>query len=410
MTSKIRVAFVDDEPHILHGIRRSMTSMEDDWDMEFCSTGEDFLKLAQQNPFDVIVSDMRMPGMDGAQLLDIVRSRFPATVRIILSGYADTDSVMRTIGPAHMYLAKPCDADLLQTAIIRQISLRSLLDSPQIRSTLSGLQSLPSLPKLYMQLQAELRSLSCSAKSVADIISQDVAMTAEIMKLTNSAYFSASGAVTSPMHAVRLLGMETVQALALRVGIFRQFSGNPRIAPLLESLTHYSLRIAALAERIALAEGADLALSKGANVAAMLSDIGSIILFDADTERYEAMLARTPPSKQLHLAEEDEFGASHAVIGAYLLGLWGFSDDIVEAVAYGYTPTKCPSHRGQAGDNVVLTAVHVARFFSPPSPLLPKESLAKSEMDIKYLIEVGRDGHIPRWRDLAKEYNCGNER
>ncbi len=193
MMDKIRVAFVDDEPHVLRGISRSMAAMEDEWEMVFCASGEEALTLVKERPFDVVVSDMRMPGMDGAQLLDIIRRGYPSTVRVILSGYADADSVLRTVGPAHIYLAKPCDAGALRAAIRRQISLRSLLESPQMRSTLAGLANLPSLPKLYVQLQSELLSPNCSAKTVAEIISHDVAMTAEILKLTNSAYFSAAG-------------------------------------------------------------------------------------------------------------------------------------------------------------------------------------------------------------------------
>jgi len=396
MTTKARVMFVDDEPHILHGIRRSMSDMEDEWDMVLCASGQEALDLMATEAFDVVVTDMRMPRMDGAELLNTVRKLHPGTIRLILSGYADSDSVLRTIGPAHAYLAKPCDADALRDAIRRQIALRALLNSPRLRATLAGLTNLPSLPDVFLRLQAELLSRSSSAKSIADIIGADLAMTAEILKLTNSAYFSTSGAAATPLHAVRLLGVEIIQALVLKVGVFRQFSGKPEMAPILESLTAHSLAVADLAERIAVAEGADIALGKAARIAAMLKDIGSVVLFDAHPNEYHAMLSQVGPAHPLNSLEEAKFGASHALIGAYLLGLWGFCDTIVEAIIYCCHPRSCPRR-----DNLALTALHAACVLGPPSPLIPADRLGERRLDSAYLIEARQDGHVHRWEEMA---------
>lgn len=396
MTNLFRIAFVDDEPSILRGIRRTLTDMEDEWDMVFCSCGEETLAQARQRQFDVVVSDMRMPGMDGAKLLEAIRALHPATIRIILSGYSEADTVLRTVGPAHIYLAKPCDSATLRAAIGRQVALRALLGSQQLQATLAGLTSLPSLPRTYIQLQSELFSPFSSIKAVADIIARDVAMTAEILKLTNSAYFSAAGRVSTPLQAVRLLGMETIQALVLKIGVFRQFSGTHAVAPLLEALTFHSLALAELAECIAITEGADVALAKSAQIAAMLSDIGSVVLLDSYPDEYRTLLADAGPELPLHVAETKAFGAAYPLIGAYLLGLWGFSDTIVEAVAYACTPSGCPGR-----DNLVLTAVHAALVLGPPSPLLPGNQRSAPEFDMAYLTEAGRQEHVRRWRDLA---------
>ena len=393
--SLIRVAFVDDEANILRGIRRSMADMESQWDMTFCESAADALALMQEKPFDVVVSDMRMPHMDGAELLSKVRSLYPATLRLILSGYADSDSVLRTVGPAHTYLAKPCNADILRDAIQRQLSLRFLLNSPQLRAILAGISSLPSLPDLYIRLQGELASQNSSVKSVAAIIEQDVAMTAAVLKLTNSAYFSTAGAATSPLHAVRLLGMETIQALVLNVGVFRQFSGKSDLAPLLTALTMNSLAISRLAENIVLAERGDNVLAKAAQVAAMLGDIGSVVLLDSYPDKYRALLAEVG-GEPLHIREEKVFGAHHGLIGAYLLGLWGFSETIVEAVAYCAQPSACPRR-----DNLALTAFHAARALGPPSPLLPKDMDSAVMLDMPYLVQAVGEGRIEAWTDMV---------
>jgi len=392
----IRIAFVDDDPHVLRGLRRAMAAMEDEWEMAFFPSGEEALAEIRRQPFDVVVSDMRMPGMDGATLLGRVRELHPATIRVILSGYADADAVLRTIGPAHIYLAKPCDAAALHRALHRQITLRGRLDDPGLRATLAGLSTLPSLPRVFVELQQALNSPESSPKEIAAIIAQDLAMTAELLKVTNSAYFTAASNATTPLQAVRLLGTEVVQALVLQAGVFRQFSGHPDLAPLLEDLTRHALAVSVLAERIATSAGGDAATTRAARIAAMLADIGSLVLLDAHPETYPALLAGLPPGQPLPEAEAAAFGADQAMIGASLLGLWGFSDLVVEAVAYRDHPSHCPGR-----DNLALAALHAATRLGPRSPLRPTAEPSPAALDVPYLIEARLDGQIPLWRALA---------
>lgn len=399
----LRVLFVDDEAHILRGLRRSMASMDDQWDMTFCTSGEEALAVMQREPaFDVVISDMRMPRMDGAEFLGIVRQRHPETIRVILSGYAEMDSVLRTVGPAHIYLAKPCNAEALHGAISRPISLKRLLSTPALRAVLAGLSNLPSLPDLFLKLDDELRSPQCSAKSVAALIDRDMAMTAELLRLTNSAYFSVAAPVTTTLQAVRTIGLETIQALVLQIGIFRQFSGSAAVAPILEGLTGYCLTIANLAESIAVAMGADQPTAKAAHCAAMLSRIGILVLLDAYPDTYGQILSKVGADLPLHQAEEQAFGANHALIGAYLLGLWGFAPPLVEAVAFAGNPSACASY-----DNDLLIALHTAMGLGPPlSTQMPIEIESPVTLDMAYLIEARKDGQISLWRQLARNVSA----
>ncbi len=90
-SSPTRILFVDDEPQVLKVLQMSLKSMGHEWEMVFVESGEQALALMDQKPFDIIVSDMCMPGMTGAQLLNTVMLRHPQTIRLILSGYADED-------------------------------------------------------------------------------------------------------------------------------------------------------------------------------------------------------------------------------------------------------------------------------------------------------------------------------
>lgn len=392
--NRTRIVFIDDEPHVLGGIRRALIDFEDEWAVSFCQSAAEALALMEREPVDVVVSDMRMPQMDGAQLLDIVRTRWPGTVRIILSGFAESESVMRTVGPAHIYLAKPCDTAALQAAIKRQITLRTVLANPELRALLAGFTNLPSLPDPFLRLQAELQSKNSSTARIAQIIGQDIAMTAELLKLTNSAYFAVASQVTTPFQAVRLLGIETVQTLVLRIGIFRQFSGANRA--LLELLTRYSLRIAQIAERIAVAGGAPRSVVKMAYCAALLSDIGCIILIDGKPAGYKRVMSKVSPTMPLPEAERQEFGADHGMIGGYLLGLWGFADPVVEAVTYSCDPRSCPIQ-----DSPVFIALMAARAFGPAMPLLPRECPDGCTGIMEFLTDTFPEEQVNLWRELA---------
>jgi len=397
MSEKTRVIFVDDEPHVLNGLRRAMAGAMQNWDMSFCSGGEQALALMDQSPVDVVVSDMRMPEMDGAQLLEIVRNRYPATVRIILSGYADASSVLRTVGPAHAYLAKPCDSRTLSEAIARPLALRRMMTCEGLHKALGGITHLPSLPEPFVRITEVLRSPDASIRAVADIVGQDIAMTAELLKLTNSAFFSIGAKITTPLQAARTLGLETIQALVLRIGIFRQFSSkDPDFAAMMTSLTNHSLAVGKLAEAIAEAEGADPITAKSAYCAGMFCHLGMLILLDAKPTEYRSVLAQATEQAPLEALEEDTFGASHAMLGAYLLGLWGFSEAVVEAVAFAPRPKEI---RGQ--ENLLLTAVHAARSLGPPLPWLAPGNRDIREPDLAYLQLCRRQERVPVWQDLT---------
>ncbi len=400
--SKIEILFVDDDDHILAGLRRLTRARKDDWEASFSSGGDAALALMTSRHFDVVVSDMRMPGMDGAAFLDIVRQRYPETIRVILSGYADSEAVMRTVGPAHAYLAKPCQPDQLMAAIDRPLALRRLLSSESLRSALAGLTNLPTPSALYDRLSDELRSPGVSAASVANIISRDVAMTAELLKLTNSAYFSISAKAATPLQAVRTLGLNTVEALILRIGIFRQLDRTQGTSAMVETLNDHSLRLAALAEEIALANGCDAITAKLAFCAGMLCSLGALVFLDSRPHDYPAALAATRDGTRLAQVETDLFGASHALVGAYLLGLWGFSDLVVEAVAHADLPSAAPHHSGS--ENVILTALHAARALGPRFPLLPDGAKSQPPLDMRYVVDVRKDLTVTEWRRLAAGY------
>lgn len=365
-----RVIFVDDEEQILAGLKRMLRPLREEWGMDFAQSGPEALEKMEQEPFDVIVTDMRMPGMDGAQLLRIVSDRYPDMVRIVLSGYANEDLVYKSVPFTHQYLAKPIEADKLKAVVSRALALRSLLKNETIKKLVTRIDTLPSMPKLYMSLLEELKSPEASTKSIGNIISKDLGMTAKILKLVNSAYFGIRRHVQSPEQAVMFLGLNTIKAIVLSTEIFSQYDEKKLQNFSLEKLYNHSVTVGSFAKIIAEAEVDNKKNIGDSLMAGMLHDLGKLILIDNLPEQYSLVLEQCQnDGKLVWEVEQDLFGVSHAEVGAYLLGLWGLPDDIVEAVAYHHHPSHCV-HQSFSP----LTAVHVANWITYHSQESPAEN------------------------------------
>jgi len=318
-------------------------------------------------------------------------------VRIILSGQSDQKTILRSVGPAHQYLSKPCDAATLKTTVSRACSLRALLHNESVQRCISTLKSLPSLPSLYVKLMDELRSPSPSIAKVGDVISTDVGMTAKILQLVNSAFFGISQHVSSPTQAVNLLGLETIKALVLSAQVFSQFEAD-RLPPHLAShLWNHSMATGAYARVIARLEGSDAQTSDHAFMAGLLHDVGKLVLAVNLSDRYNKALELAERERlPLISAELKTMGVSHADVGGYLLGLWGLPDPIVEAVAFHHYPGECP-----AETFIPLTAVYAANILE--HELHADGTDVVSVADPEYLAGLGLGNRSDAWRSACED-------
>jgi HD-like signal output (HDOD) protein/CheY-like chemotaxis protein len=397
---KPKVLFVDDETNVLHGLARMLRPLREKWDMAFASGGEEALELLGQESFDVIVTDMRMPGMDGSRLLEQVMKLYPHMVRIVLSGHSDRAMILRSVGAAHQYLAKPCDAGLLVSTVERALSLQELFSTPRVKALVAGLGSLPSLPSLYKQILAELQAPEPSPQKVGEIVARDVAMTAKILQLVNSAFFGLFREVRHPVEAVRYLGIETIKALVLSLHLFEELQPAPLENFCAERLWEHSFQVARAAKRIAWGETQDPPVSEAAFTSGLLHDAGRLLLATSLPERYGLLLNKAREDREMvWQAELAELGASHAEVGAYLLGIWGLPQDIVEATAFHHCPSKSPTH---PGGFPAAAAVHVAETLLQD----PEEAFLedwKACMDQDYLMVLGRLERLPDWEGFCCE-------
>lgn len=396
---KKRILFVDDEPNVLDSWRRTLSSLEQEWSTGFASSGQEALAALARDSYDVIVTDTRMPGMDGGQLLSEVKAKHPHVVRILLSDQSDLDAVLRSVGAAHQCLPKSCAPGLLRATVARACAVRDLLTNDALRKLVSGMQTLPSLPSLYREVTEELQSPNASIEKVGRIIAKDIGMVTKVLQLVNSPFYGLRSHVASATQAVALLGLDTVKSLVLSIKVFAQFERAHQSFFSLDVLWNHGMIVGRSAQMIAKEHGADQRIMEEAFTAGLLHDVGLLVLATNLPTQYTDTLAlmqnRGIPEWE---AEREVLGATHGDIGGYLLGIWGLSDTIVEAVAFHHEPSRSTGKTFSP-----LTAVHVANA-------VDEEEVAAGiggpqvAMQAAYLSACGLSGKLPVWRALCRGF------
>lgn len=390
---KKRILFVDDERPVLAVLQALMRRMADDWETAVAPSGPEALALMEQEPFDVVISDMRMPGMSGAQLLNEVMRRHPKTVRIVLSGHADERTVQETVGVAHQWLAKPFDPQLLKTILRRISATRDWLNDPEIKSLIGRLTRLPSAPHVYYEILEALQSPDCSMQVIADVIARDPALTAKVLKLVNSAFFGMAREISSAAEAVQLLGVSRIRSLALTHHIFSTFDRHAYAELSVDEVWNHSLQTAVWARQLAHWQGSDRSVEDLAFTGGLLHDLGRLVIAANLPAAYREVCAEARGRGCAHLAVEKEIlHATHADVGAYLLTIWGLPLALVETVALHHEPGLAPEPAVNA-----LTAVHVASVWSYERTASARD-IPGTPLDAGYLQRLGVFDQVTPWR------------
>ncbi|MEO0616641.1 MAG: response regulator [Pseudomonadota bacterium] len=384
-----RIVFVDDEQNILQGLRRMLRPMRHEWEMHFADSADEALEIMRDGEFDVVVTDMRMPGKDGAALLEIVRQEHPGTARIILSGHAEQEMAIRSVAATHQFLAKPCDAETLRNTVQRTCRLRGMLASDRLRKLTAEVGQMPSVPEVYQRISAEMGKDEPSLAEISTIVSEDLGMTAKLLQLVNSAFFGLRRHVASVDHAVAYLGMDVIRSLVLSESAFKAFDhARAGVSP--DTLMRRGRRVAALAKAIARHESDNKVVADEAFQAGMMHELGKLILAAELPSEYQRVSESIAAGEAQDAAERDAFEVTQGEVGAYLLGLWGLADGIVEALAYHREPA-----RTDVSGFAPIVAVHAAAALTSigEPDALP--------LDEAWLEGIGLAESAKTWRDLA---------
>jgi HD-like signal output (HDOD) protein len=357
-----------------------------------------------QSPFDIVVADMRMPVMNGAELLYEVMQRYPLTARIVLSGHSDNELIFKAMGATHQYLAKPCDSVALQAVLRRTIGSLEILHNPELKTLIGQMTALPSLPILYNEIMAKLPQPNIQPHDITGIISKDIGMTAKILQLVNSAFFGMPYRITDLNAAVSFLGLNVVTSLFLSVDIFSEFKEMKIKGFSMDNLWKHSLDTATLANKISNLENKNNTIANDAFVAGILHDSGRIILAANFPEQYSKAIALARQEHcEISVAEKMVFKHTHSEVGGYMMNLWGLPLQIVEAISYHHNPSLIAGQTFCA-----LTAVHVANSLED-SAFDIGENIAPSPLDCNYLKSINLVDRLPAWRNLAQTESSGSD-
>lgn len=392
------ILFVDDSPNVLNGIQRQFRAYRGQWQLFFASSGPDALKLMEQQPIDLIISDMMMPDMRGDELLTIVSEKYPGTVRMILSGYADEESLKRGLEVAHQHLSKPCSADTLRETIGQIFKIQACLKNRALIAELGDASQLPSLPKIYQELSRAIDNENTTNEEIADIFSKDMVLSAKLLHLVNSPYFGLRRIVSNLADAIAMVGIKRLNNLVLSVHVKQAFPVTDiNTERYMEYLWQDAGRVAELARQIAISEEQKDDRPDQAYLGGLLHNLGLLIFLSRAGDKLKMLMDQVKntdiPVSELETAI---FGFNRSEAAAYILTLWKIPPRIIEAILL----QNNPSDTDYDGVNA-LTAVHVAGCLLKPSVMQNHNRLFDMALDETYLRRIGKWERMPIWQSLA---------
>jgi HD-like signal output (HDOD) protein/CheY-like chemotaxis protein len=388
-----QILLVGEEQPLWEDVRTFCEQPGSGWRAEFVQTGLEALALFAQHRFEAVVADVQLSDMSGVALLDDIMRWRANAIRIVLSDMADTESTVKCIGTGHHHLLKPCDAGTLWDALNQALTQETWLPSETVQDLVAQMRRVPSPPGIYFQIIEELQSPNASVERIGEFIRTDPAITAKVMQLANSAVFGLHLQVIHPVEAVAYLGLETTKALVLLAHAFCVFDQVKLKGFSMEALWRHSVLTGRFARRIVQVEDRGPEPAEQASAGGLLHDIGQVLFAANLPESFGKALTMAHERKcRLLEAENVVFGASHAELGAYLLGIWGLPRPIVEAVALHHHPSQLI---GQGFGPI--TAVHVANVLAheacPEDP-----ALAQADLDMDHLRELDLESRVEEWR------------
>jgi len=385
-----RVLFVDDDAET----REMYKQLETYWgiaqEVHTASSGKEALELMVRNKFDVVVADLVMSDMAGLDFLSEVVKSHPEAARIVITGSADHLKAAEALNVAHRYFSKPFDLMLLGTLLERLCAYHHLLRNERIRRMIFQTGALPVLPATWMKLSDAVNSPYTGIPDIAAIIEQDPGLASRLLHTVNSAHFGIARKVVSCSEAIQILGLEVVRGVMMGIQIFDFYHKSQFVRSTFGKIWAHSLRTAMGARKISELEKQSNDLCNVAFISGLLHDVGKLVLAaNAEREYSLALELCEKTDVPLEQAELGSFGASHAQIGAYLFALWGFPDNVVQAVENHHKLAEITAF-------TPALAIHAAQCLDP-------SSTKENQLNTRLLSNLGLDSRIEVWRSALAD-------
>lgn len=396
-TALIRMLIVDDEQPLLDALEGRLRPLRKRWQMRFVNSGQEALDLMDQETFDILLCDVRMPGIDGTQVLTQARKQHPGLVRVAMTGNQGDRLALQLVPLAHQVIGKPFDVKALEDVVASANRLRGLITQDRVRDILGQIEELPAAPGVSAKLNAELSKPNVESRNIVEIIQREASLCSKILRVVNSPFIGALRPILDIPHAISFLGLDMLRSLVMSTEIHETLCSQNMPAHFdLAQFQLHQLVTASIARKIC----KGYVRSEDAFIAGLLHDVGLLLSISHLRELYTPIWKSTVDDEQsLFELEYKILGTSHAELGGYLMSLWGLPQEVVIAAAFHHKPWITP-HEGVAIEDIIYVSDNLARRTAPFGSSLGKPA---EPLDMNYLAAKGLDVHLSEWEEIAND-------
>jgi HD-like signal output (HDOD) protein len=398
----LSILYLEEDPRQVAELIREL-GQKSEWQVAHAKTPQEAKAIAAKQPIDVALLSATMGDMDPVAVAEELTQIHKKITIFVLAPDAEAGGGLAYASGRFQWLTKPCPPETLISAVERMAALVSWLTNNTTIDLVAGLHSLPTMPSNYQGVIRAIHSPNSSIQEIADAVEKDMGITSRVLQVANSAYYGYSKKITSPMEASMLLGIDTLKSLVRYTHVLNNFPQTPATNAVFDAVWRHSAGVAAVARKIVVLQTNDEALGDEAFTAALLHDIGKVVLTSLKPEEYKAVIRQAAESKiPIHNVERIKLQTTHAETGAYLLSLWGIPFSILEAVAWHHYPRECREKKFSA-----LTAVHVANVAEHQRQQTDDQRTIPT-LDEVYLREVGVWEEAQEWVKLRPDRAASN--
>lgn len=325
-----RILCVDDEVEILRSLKRAF--ILSDYEIFVASSAEEAFIIMRDNEIDMIISDMRMPIVDGYKFLSQVKMLYPDIIRIMLSGYSDEKLIIKAVQEniVKSYIFKPWENKLLLGTVEKIFKLQDDMKDKNIDKIVGKFHDIPTISRSYKSIKESIEE-DLDFDIIAELIERDSAITAKILRIANSAFYGINTADIKK--AITYLGMNNIRDIVMSTSIFESFERDYKAKEIYKKIWKHSFLTNKIMGYI-YREVMKKAPSEIYMTAGLMHNIGVIPFLQKFEKEMMSIFEDEYREKKLISLEEEKMGVNHRELGAYLLQWWGFPYPVVEATMY----------------------------------------------------------------------------
>lgn len=350
-----RILFIDDEPALLDSLTRVMRPLKNEWEIQVESSPRAALERLAKETFDIVVTDLRLPALNGVPVVSQVMESSSDAVRVALSSSSPPaeNGQHLTTAPTYQVVARASELEHLKETVERISRMRDRMHDENMRALIGEIDGLPAVPAVCQELNRTLAQDDFSMRDVASVVEKDPALCAKILQLVNSPFFGLGRKLAQLHDAVSYLGTSMLKNLVTSITLWRTLEGvRPAAIGQLQRVHARCQRVGGLARRMM---ARDRVRGEEAFVSGLLHDIGVTLLIAYLPERYDRITAEMRNTGlSFYEVERSLYSVDHAEIGAHLLDAWGLPFQVLEAVAFHSSAPNLRHTRLEPADAVYI--------------------------------------------------------